>query len=85
MLPLKDINVDFGSYIDSRFRFAAIAKSRIRIKKSHVARNITKNGTTGSFSLVRCNWSSSEHKLMKPAIEITLTDAKVSFLILIFR
>ena len=47
--------------------------------------DMTKNGTTGSFSLVKCNCRSKEHKLMNPAIEKTLIEADVSLRILILR
>jgi hypothetical protein len=42
-----------------------------------------KSGTSGSFVLVRWSCSNNEHVLMKPAIEKTLIEAVVSFLMLI--
>lgn len=52
---------------------------------SNPVRAITKRGTTGSLSPVRCSCNKREHVLMKLAIEKTLIDAVVSFFIFMLR
>lgn len=53
-------------------------RRKIATAQSQSLRVITKTGTSGSFSRVRCNCSSSEDMLRKLATETTSKDAAVS-------
>ena len=56
-------------------------RKKMATAQSHSLRVITKTGTSGSFSRVKCSWSNSEDMLRKLATETTKRDAAVSRLI----
>lgn len=56
-------------------------RRKIATAQSHNLREITKTGTSGSFSRVRCNCRRREDMLKKLATETTRTEAVVSRLI----
>ena len=57
---------------------ATLMRKKMATAQSHNLREMTKTGTSGSFSRVRCNCRSSEDMLRKLATETTRTEAAVS-------